>query len=406
MSEIKNWKKSFFTIYLGQGFSILSSSVVQFSIIWWITLTTGSPLAITIATVAGLLPQAIIGPFAGVWIDRLNRKAIMIVADGVVALGSAILFLAFLFGTPPMWLVYGVLFIRALGETFHKPSLNTIIPQLVPKDNLTKAGGLGQLISSACNILGPMLGGLLMSITTLGIAMLVDIVGAMMAIITLCAVKIPKQSSLQGEKTNVWQDMKKGVVAMKQNKALMRIFIPFFLTTIIFVPIGTMLPLMVKNYFGGNAWHNSLVQTLFSVGTLVTAGLIGVTGGMKKQFLMISISISVLGVFSVLAGFVPANLFWMFCICVFVIGGCGMCFNIPFTSYIQKTISEENLGKVMSFITSILSFAAPIGMFVSGPIAEIVGVSNWMRGAGVIMIIVGIISYLLTREFDGKEEVN
>jgi DHA3 family macrolide efflux protein-like MFS transporter len=83
-----------------------------------------------------------------------------------------------------------------------------------------------------------------------------------------------------------------------------------------------------------------------------------------------------------------------------------MCFNIPFTAYIQKTISEENLGKVMSLITSILSFAAPIGMFISGPIAENVGVSNWMRGAGVVMIIVGIISYLLTREFDSKEDVH
>jgi len=397
-----NWKKPFFTIYAGQGFSLLSSAAVQFSIIWWITLTTGSPLAITLAAVAGLLPQAVIGPFAGVWIDRLNRKGIMIVADGVVASGSAVLFIAFLFGTPPMWMIYAVLFIRALGETFHKPALNTIIPQLVPKEELTKAGGLGQLISSACNILGPMLGGLLMSITTLGIAMLVDIFGAMLAIITITAVKIPKQSSFQVEKIKIWSDMKKGLVAMKQNKALMRVFIPFFLTTIIFVPIGTMLPLMVKNYFGGNAWQNSLVQTLFSVGMLLAAGIIGVTGGMKKQFLMIALSISVLGVGSVWGGFVPADLFWMFCICVFVIGACGMCFNIPFISYIQKTISEENLGKVMSLITSILSFAAPVGMFISGPIAQAVGVSNWMRGAGAVMIIVGIITHLYTREFDEK----
>lgn len=401
-----NWKKPFFTIYAGQGFSLLSSAAVQFSIIWWITLTTGSPLAITLAAVAGLLPQAVIGPFAGVWIDRLNRKGIMIVADGVVASGSAVLFIAFLFGTPPMWMIYAVLFIRALGETFHKPALNTIIPQLVPKEELTKAGGLGQLISSACNILGPMLGGLLMSITTLGVAMLVDMFGAMLAIITITAVRIPRQSSFQVEKIKIWSDMKKGLVAMKQNKALMRVFIPFFLTTIIFVPIGTMLPLMVKNYFGGNAWQNSLVQTLFSVGMLLAAGIIGVTGGMKKQFLMIALSISVLGVGSVLGGFVPANLFWMFCICVFVIGACGMCFNIPFTSYLQRTISEENLGKVMSLVTSILSFAAPVGMFISGPIAQIVGVSNWMRGAGAVMIIVGIITYLFTREFDGKEKVN
>ena len=76
MEKTKNWKKNFFTIYIGQAFSLLSSSAVQFSIIWWITIQTGSALALTIASVVGLLPQAIIGPFAGVWIDRYNRKAI------------------------------------------------------------------------------------------------------------------------------------------------------------------------------------------------------------------------------------------------------------------------------------------------------------------------------------------
>jgi DHA3 family macrolide efflux protein-like MFS transporter len=81
-----NWRKSFFTIYIGQAFSLLSSSAVQFSIIWWITMETGSAMALTIASVIGLLPQAIIGLFAGVWIDRFNRKKIMIIADSAVAL--------------------------------------------------------------------------------------------------------------------------------------------------------------------------------------------------------------------------------------------------------------------------------------------------------------------------------
>lgn len=78
MKKIFTWRKTFFTIYLSQAFSLLSSSAVQFSMIWWITMETGSALALTIASVVGLLPQAIIGAFAGVWIDRFNRKKIMI----------------------------------------------------------------------------------------------------------------------------------------------------------------------------------------------------------------------------------------------------------------------------------------------------------------------------------------
>lgn len=400
MNNQKNWRKAFFTIYIGQAFSILGSSAVQFSIIWWITSTTGSALAITIASVVGLLPQAVIGPFAGVWIDRFNRKTIMMVADSIVALGSLILFILCFFGTPSLWVVYVVLFIRALGETFHKPSLSTIIPQLVPEEELTKAGGLGQLVSSACSIAGPMLGALLMSITTLQVAMLVDIVGAVLAVLTLSIVKVAKPSSATGEKIKVLDDMKKGFASIKQNKPLMRIFIPFLLTTIIFTPTGTMLPLMVKNYFGGGAWHSGLVQIVFSIGMLLMAGVVGVLGGMKKQFLLISVAIVTLGVTAMLCGLVPSTMFWLFCVCVFVIGGCAMCFNIPFNAYVQKSIPEESLGKVMSLMTSVLSFTAPVGMFIAGPVAEIIGVSNWMICAGLLVVLTGIGAYLLTREFE------
>lgn len=138
MKELQNWKKSFFTIYIGQAFSILSSSAVQFSIIWWITVQTGSALALTIANVIGLLPQAIIGPFAGVWIDRHNLKTIMIIADSAVAVASLILGISFFFGTPPMMFIYVILFIRALGEPFHKPAMHATIPQLVPENELIK----------------------------------------------------------------------------------------------------------------------------------------------------------------------------------------------------------------------------------------------------------------------------
>lgn len=360
-------------------------------------------MAITVSSIVGLLPQAIIGPFAGVWIDRFNRKTIMIMADTLVAVASLILFILCFSGTPSLWIVYMVLFIRALGETFHKPSLSAAIPQLVPKEGLTKAGGLGQLVNSTCSIIGPMLGALLMSVATLQVAVFVDIIGAVLAVLILLTIKLEKPVSATGGKINVIDDMKKGFVAIRQNKVLVSTFIPFFITTIIFTPIGNMLPLMVKNYFGGTAWHSGLVQTVFSLGMLIAAGMIGLLGGLRKQFLMISLSIITLGIASLLGGLVPPSMFWIFCICVFIIGASAMCFNIPFNAFIQKSVAEEHLGKVMSLMASILSFAAPIGMFISGPIAEIIGVSNWMIGAGILVIGTGVLSLFMTRQFETKE---
>ena len=400
MKQTVNWRKSFFTIYIGQAFSLLSSSAIQFSIIWWITMETGSAMALTIASVIGLMPQAVIGLFAGVWIDRFNRKTIMIIADSAVAVSSLALAVFFIIGIKSQTLVYIVLFIRALGETFHKPALQAVIPQLVPPTELTKAGGFGQMINSACAMVGPMLGALLMSVTTLQYVMLVDVMGAALAVSTLSFVKIPKHVSEQKNKLSFKQDIKQGISAFKANKALLRLTIPMLISTIIFVHLGTLLPLMVKEYFNGTAWHNGIVQTLFSSGMLIAAMVIGITGGLKKQFLMISISTGLLGVCAIIGGILPAQLFWVFCIVVFVMGTTGMGFNIPFTSYIQRTVPAENLGKVISLVTSVMSFAAPVGMFVAGPISEIIGVSNWMKSAGILMIFMGFLCYFLTRAFD------
>lgn len=403
MARNEPWKKSFIKLYAGQAFSLLTSSAVQFSIIWWITVQTGSAFALTIASIVGLLPQAVIGLFAGVWIDRFDRKKLMVMADSLVALSSLFLMIALFNGYDSLTLVYVVLFVRALGETFHKPSLQAAIPQIVPHSELTKAGGMGQLVNSACSLFGPMLGALLMSISTLPYVLLVDVFGAMIGILFLLSVKIPRHESHAITRTSFFADLKEGFKAYSANKALMRLSIPMLLATIVFVPLGTLLPLHVKVFFNGTAWHNGLIQTLFSTGMLISAMLIGITGGFKKQFFMISLFTGLLGVCSLIAGLMPSSGFWIFCFIVFIMGTTGMGFNIPFTAYIQRTVPQQHIGKVISLVTSIMSFAAPVGMLIAGPVSELVGVSNWMVISGILMIFVGILAYYLTKAYDTDE---
>jgi len=100
------------------------------------------------------------------------------------------------------------------------------------------------------------------------------------------------------------------------------------------------------------------------------------------------------------AGLLPASAFWIFCAVVFVMGASGMIGNVPFTAYIQRSISQENHGKVLSLVHSAMSLGVPLGMMIAGPVTEAIGLENWMVGVGLLMLGVGTISYLLTREFD------
>ena len=93
----QHWAVRFFTIWTGQAFSLFGSALLQFALIWWLTQKTGSAIVLTMATLVGMLPQVVLGPFAGALVDRWNRRIIMIVADAAIALFT--LLLIWLFAT-------------------------------------------------------------------------------------------------------------------------------------------------------------------------------------------------------------------------------------------------------------------------------------------------------------------
>ena len=388
------WRRPFFTLYAGQAFFLVSSMAVQFALIWWITVQTGSALALTVASLLGLVPQIVLGPFAGVLIDRYPRKVVMMLAAALVAVASAALAVSFLFGQPALELVYLILFLRALGETFQKPALQATIPTLVPPEELQRAGGLGQLVVSLSAMAGPMLGALLTGLVPLALVVLVDVVGALLAIGTLALVKLPAPAA-RGANAGIFTELRQGFQALVENKALLAATGLVFLTGMVVLPLGSLLPLHVKEFFAGSAWQAGLVQTLFSVGMLLAALVLGVVAGSRKPFTMIALSTTALGVFLLAGGLVPAGAFWLFCLVVVGIGAAGMVGNIPFMAAIQSSIAPENLGKVIATVTSLVSLGIPLGMAVAGPVAELVGISAWMLGAGVVVAGIGVVSLVL-----------
>jgi DHA3 family macrolide efflux protein-like MFS transporter len=400
MRSSDQWRRPFLTLYLGQAFSLLSSSAAQFAIIWWIAANTGSAVSLAIASLCGLLPQALIGPFAGVAIDRHERKTVMIIADLGVALSSLALGASFFFGDPPLGFVFAVLFLRALGETFHKPALQAAIPQLVPGEELTRAGGMGQLISALCSMIGPMFGAALTNSMPLRYIMLIDIGGAVLAVLALTAVRLPSHSGQAAARRGVLREMKEGLAALKRTKGMLRATIPIFLTSMVFMPLGSFLPLMVKEYFLGGALQGGIVQTLFSVGMLASAAAFGIAKRPKRPFALIALSSFLLGLCSIVGGLLPPGAFWAFCIAVFIIGGAGMMGNIPYMAFIQRRIAPQNLGKAISAMTSLISAGIPLGIFIAGPIAEKFGVGKWMTAMGIVLAAIGMLSYSATRRLD------
>lgn len=395
-----NWKRQFATIYAGQAFSLLGSAAVQFAIIWWLTIQTQSAITLTIASLFAFLPNLLIGPFAGVFIDRYNRRTVMIAADGLVAFTSVILGMAFLLTeVPPVWFIYIMLFLRGLGNTFHGPAMQAAIPMLVPTEMLTKAGGWGNMINSISNMLGPVLGAALLAFFPIASIMLLDIAGAVLAIVCLLFVTFPYIPQA-GDKIRVFFNMKIGFQAMRGNKPFMAAFVPLVLNNVLYIPLVSLFPLLVYTHFMGESWNNSIVQFFYAGGLLFSSTIIGVWGGMKKRFFMMSMAIGIVGAASLVSGALPSSGFWVFAICCFVMGSSGTFIGVPFMAYAQESFPPEKLGKVFSMWFTTMSLAMPVGLLVAGPVSEVVGVDRWFFWSGVVMLAIAVFFRLRTKPYD------
>lgn len=161
MTQQLHWKKDIALFLSAQTVTLLGSSIVQYAIIWYITLTTSSGLMITISTLCGFLPQLIISLFAGVWVDRYNRKYVSMISDAAITLVTLLLAVSFILGYKPLWLIFAVLAVRSFGTGIQTPTVNAIIPQLVPKDRLIKINGINSTLSSLNMLIAPAASGVL-----------------------------------------------------------------------------------------------------------------------------------------------------------------------------------------------------------------------------------------------------
>lgn len=396
----QNWKKQFAVIYAGQAFSFVGSAAVQFAVIWWLTIQTESAVMLSLASIVSMLPFLLLGPFAGVWVDRFNRRTVMMAADGIVALSSIILGAAFLVTpAPPVWFIFTFLFFRGIGSTFHGPAMQAAIPMLVPADMLTKAGGWGNLISSLANMLGPVLGAGLMAAMPIWAIMLVDIAGALIAVVCLLFVVIPDVPR-EGDELKVLADLKLGLAAIRNNRALMAVLMPLMVMNLIFMPLGSLFPLLVRTHFQGEAWHNSLVEFSFAGGLLLSSFVIGIWGGMKKRFLMVSFAIGLLGATSLISGVLAPSWFMVFVFVCFIMGVSITFINVPLIAFVQETTAPEMMGKVLSLIMMLMTISMPLGLLIAGPASEVIGIDGWFLWSGAALIASGLLFFLRTRAFD------
>jgi MFS family permease len=285
------WKAHFFTIWGGQAVSILGSQLVQFALIWYLTVETGSATVLATASLVGMLPNVILGPFVGTLVDRWNRRRIMVIADSIVSLATLVLAGLFALDAVAIWHIYVVMLVRALASSFHGNAMAASTSLMVPVEHLTRIQGINEMLNGGLNVVAAPLGALLLSVLPIQGILAIDVSTALLAILPLCFIQIPQpEHRAQGEgqrkaKTTVWQDFVAGFRYMLGWPGLLIIGLMTVGINLMLMPAFSLLPLLVKDYFGGGAIQLGWVESAMGVGIVLGGAILGVWGGFERKII-------------------------------------------------------------------------------------------------------------------------
>ncbi|MFS1170230.1 MFS transporter [Enterococcus lactis] len=401
---VLHWRKNINLFLTGQFLSGITSMIVQYAIIWYLTKETGSATILSFATLLGMIPMVLLSPFAGPLVDRWDKKRLLILTDIIVALFAMVLVVVgTISDTFPLWLVFVSLFIRAIAQTFQMPTIQSILPTMVPEEELTRINGQLGMVQSANFIIAPAIGAFLFTVIPINWLILLDVLGAVFGVGLLVFVTIPKVIS-QGETIHLLTDTKFGVKKLYENKGLWHIMLNGAVFTLLFMPAASLYPLMTMGYFGQNVGQAGLVEVVYSVGMLAGGAVIGFFGKWKDRMKPIFMAYVVVGTTIGASGLLPGTTqgFFYFLLLNAGAGFATPYFNTLLMAIIQQSYEPNVLGRVLGVFNSLMTLPGPIGLIFAGPLTDKIGIEKMFLIAGIGTLLCGIVLFLtpVARNYD------
>ena len=398
--------RSYLMFWSGQLISLFGSMVVYFVIIWWITEETQSPMYLAIASFLFIICQVIVLPIAGVLADRLNRKVIILVADSLQAVATLILLVLFQLNLANIWIVFIFISIRSVFQAFHLPTVNSIIPIMVPKESLSRINGINFLFTGVVQIIAPLIGATLMIFLPINTILWVDLITFCIAVIPLILIKIPsvKNPKEMVEKNSFLKEFKLGIKTIKVIPGLITLIFYSMLLNFLLMPFNVLLPYIIEapHIHAGSASDFAFVMVFFQVGMVLGALLTSVKKEWKhKIFTYFGSLVVCTGILSVLA-LAPNGFFLMMGIATFVLGFLLPIGNTIYMTIIQTVVPHDKMGRVISMDHSISALISPIGALIAGPLAEVIGV----RIVFLLSSIIGVVATSYTWSRMKAKKVN
>ncbi len=381
------WKRNVTIFLVGQTVSLLGSMLVQFAVMWHLTILTRSGAVLMMSIVFGMLPQAFVSIFGGVWADRYPRKLLIIAADTTIAVATLGLALLMLAGVDDLWVIYAALAVRSTFAGIQTPAVSAMVPQIVPTSQLLRINGINQSIQSGMMLLAPAVAAAIYANFEIVAVFFVDVVTALIGVGLLLFVSVPRLvRSDDGEaRPGYFTDLARGVRYIAHHGPVKWLMTLFAVTMVLVGAPSYLTPLMVARTFGPEVWKLTANELFWAAGMLLGGMAMAVLGTrVTNRVALILGTIVAVGAFT--AGLGLSTNMWVFFALGLLIGVGFSLLSAPSMTILQETVEPEMHGRVFGFVGIVMTVAMPLSMVVFGPLADRFSVEVLLVVAGVLLV--------------------
>lgn len=395
-SAVRYWPGPFFALWGSQALAALTSEVLQFALIWWLTAAFDSATVVGIATMTALLPRALLGPFMGALVDRWSRRAVLLASHGVIIVSLLCLGYLFWVEATSLGAVYLIILVRACGKSFQMPAILASTALMVPEKHLPRIAGLNQMLQGLILVVSPALGAMLVHALTLPAIIAVDVSGALLAVAVLLFIALPNPR--RGTHAGVpragwrllWEDVRAGLRYVWEWHGAPEMLGISTAMNFLSTPAFMLTSMLVIQRFGGAEREFGIIGAAVGIGMVCGGIILSVWGGFRRPMQTSLVGIVGMALAILIAGLAPTSAFWLAVGSMAVGGFMTPVCMAPIQALVQKSVAPTMQGRVLSLLDSISTAIAPLSVAIAGPVFDSLGPQVWYIGAGVLALCIGL----------------
>jgi MFS family permease len=381
--------RNFRLFFLGQGISLIGTWMTQVATGWLVYRLTGSALLLGTVSFAGQIPAFLLAPFAGVWIDRMDRRHLLLWTQALAMVQS--LALAALTLTHRIN-IHEILWLSAFQgaiNAFDMPGRQSFMIHMIEdRADLSNAIALNSSMVNIARLIGPSLAGMLIAVTSEGWCFLIDGVSYIAVLISLYKMQIVLKEQGRQVATSTWEGLKEGWVYVSGSKPLRTILLLFALVSLMGMPYTVLMPVFASQVLHGGPHTLGFLMGAMGVGAVISAVSLAMRRTVRGLLKMIPISAFLFG--AGLIAFGASHVFWLSML-LMLFTGFGMLQGMAVSNTIIQTIvSEDKRGRVMSYYTTAFVGMVPFGSLLAGYWAHWIGAPKTVMLTGSMVLLGGM----------------